>query len=198
MISDNFIAYLKKVENGGKAGWDTDKELWYPHPSPEGGNDTIGYGHKLLNVEVEVAEDGMTDKEIEDLLVEDMYEATRDLEHILNDYFDADYTQLSDSSQEMLADFAFNLGGHGLRKFPKFVNATIDEDIDTMRKEYKRYYTDGNGVKKELEQRNEEFYTLFLAQAATCRDTAPSFNTPTDGNLYVRTAPIEGEVNYGR
>jgi GH24 family phage-related lysozyme (muramidase) len=163
MLSNGFIDYLKKVENGGKIGWDTDKELWYPHPSPEGGNDTIGYGHKLLNVEVEVAEDGMTDKEIEDLLVEDMYEATRDLEHILNDYFDADYTQLSDSSQEMLADFAFNLGGHGLRKFPKFVNATIDEDIDTMRKEYKRYYTDGNGVKKELEQRNKEFYTLFLA-----------------------------------
>jgi hypothetical protein len=32
-----------------------------------------------------------------------------------------------------------------------------------MSQEYKRYYTSGNGVKKELEQRNKEFQTLFLA-----------------------------------
>ena len=163
MLSNGFITYLKKVENGGKIGWDTDKELWYPHPSPEGGNDTIGYGHKLLNIEVEVAEDGMTDKEIEDLLVEDLYEAAKDTDHILKDYFDADYDELSTNSQEMLIDFAFNLGGHGLRKFPKFVNAIINDDVDTMRKEYKRYYTAGSGERKELKQRNDEFYTLFLA-----------------------------------
>ena len=40
MISDNFLDYLKKVENGNKAGWHVSKQVWYPHASPEGGNDT--------------------------------------------------------------------------------------------------------------------------------------------------------------
>ena len=163
MLSDGFIDYLKKVENGGKVGWSADDSLWFPHASPEGGNDTIGYGHKLLNSEVEVAEDGMTDKEIEDLLVEDMRKATIGAESVLKEYFDANYDELSTNSQEMISDFAFNLGGHGLRKFPKFVDAIIEDDIDTMRKEYKRYYTAGSGERRELEQRNEEFYSLFLA-----------------------------------
>ena len=163
MISDSFIDYLKKVENGGKVGWNEDDSLWFPHPSPEGGNDTIGYGHKLLDIEVDQANKGLTDEEVEELLVEDLYEAARDSENILKEYFDANYDELSTNSQEMLVDFAFNLGGHGLRKFPKFVNAIIDDEMDIMRKEYKRYYTAGSGERKELKQRNDEFYTLFLA-----------------------------------
>ena len=67
MISDVFLEYLKKVENGGKTGWSDDDQLWYSHASPEGGNDTIGYGHKLLNSELEQAAKGLTDNEIDDL-----------------------------------------------------------------------------------------------------------------------------------
>ena len=65
MPSDEFIEYLKYVENGGKIGWDEDKQLWFPHRSPEGGNDTIAYGHKLRDAEVEQANKGLTDGEVE-------------------------------------------------------------------------------------------------------------------------------------
>ena len=163
MISNVFIEYLKKVENGSKTGWSNDDELWYSHASPEGGNDTIGYGHKLLNSELDQASKGLTDIEIDGLLVEDMHTAMDSASAVLSQHFNANFDDLCVNSQEMLIDFAYNLGGNGLRKFPKFVNAVIDENIEVMSQEYKRYYTSGNGVKKELEQRNKEFQTLFLA-----------------------------------
>ena len=163
MISDVFIEYLKKVENGGKTGWNNDDELWYSHASPEGGNDTIGYGHKLLNSELEQAAKGLTDIEIDDLLIEDIHKAIDSASTVLSQHFNADFDDLCVNSQEMIIDFAYNLGGNGLRKFPKFVNAVIDDNTEVMLQEYKRYYTSGNGVKKELEQRNKEFQTLFLA-----------------------------------
>ena len=163
MISNVFIEYLKKVENGGKTGWSNDDQLWYSHSSPEGGNDTIGYGHKLLNSELEQAAKGLTDNEIDDLLLEDLHTASNVAYTILSQHFNANFDDLCVNSQEMLIDFAYNLGGNGLRKFPKFVNAVIDDNIEVMSQEYKRYYTSGNGVKKELEQRNKEFQTLFLA-----------------------------------
>ena len=163
MISNVFIEYLKKVENGGKTGWSNDDQLWYSHASPEGGNDTIGYGHKLLNSELEQSAKGLTDNEIDDLLLEDLHTASNVAYTILSQHFNANFDDLCVNSQEMLIDFAYNLGGNGLRKFPKFVNAVIDDNIEVMSQEYKRYYTSGNGVKKELEQRNKEFQTLFLA-----------------------------------
>ena len=55
MLTDQFIDFLKYVENGSKIGWNEEKQLWFPHHSPEGGNDTIAYGHKLLDSEVEMA-----------------------------------------------------------------------------------------------------------------------------------------------
>ena len=64
MPSDKFIEYLKYVENGSKVGWDEDQQLWFPHHSPEGGNDTIAYGHKLRDAEVEQS-NNWKDPEIE-------------------------------------------------------------------------------------------------------------------------------------
>ena len=77
MISDEFLDYIKKVENGGKAGWDEDQGLWFPHPSPEGGNDTIGYGHKLLDDEVALADAGLEDARILEMLFQDLEKAER-------------------------------------------------------------------------------------------------------------------------
>ena len=59
-----FIEYVKLVENGGKVGFDG--ETWFPHPSPEGGNDTIAYGHKLKNDETWMKV-GISDSDAENL-----------------------------------------------------------------------------------------------------------------------------------
>ena len=76
----SFISALMAVENSIKAGR-TQGGLWFPHPSPEGGNDTLGYGHKLTNKEVETGQivvsdgtvinykDGLTDNFVYALFV---------------------------------------------------------------------------------------------------------------------------------
>ncbi len=66
---------------------------------------------------------------------------------------------MSLKQEEMLTEFAFNLGG--LSKFPKFVDSVLRNDLNTMNKEYKRYV--GN---KELTGRNTAFYSRYLTENA--------------------------------
>lgn len=40
---------VKSGETRNRGGWDSVEQRWYPHPSPEGGEDTIAYGLKLYN-----------------------------------------------------------------------------------------------------------------------------------------------------
>ena len=47
-----FVTALKEVENSVKSGYDKATGVWVPHRSLEGGNDTLGYGHKLTDTEV--------------------------------------------------------------------------------------------------------------------------------------------------
>jgi len=161
LIRSEFIEYIKRVENGGKSGFDFNTSSWFPHTSPEGGNDTIGYGHKLRDNEHWMKE-GVSDAYVEDLLFKDIVFAAESASEIVNEYPESDFEFIPQRSQEIFTDFVFNLGGGGFRKFPKLINATLSEDTETMRNEYKRYYRNGYGELKELEQRNSEFYKMFL------------------------------------
>ena len=158
-IRAEFIEYIKRVENGSKDGYNSG--IWSPHASPEGGNDTIGYGHKMRNDE-EWMKAGVPDEQIEKLLLSDIIKAAEDASEVINEYGSGDFEGICQYCQEMFTDFVFNLGPNGLRRFPKFVNATLDHDTKTMIQEYKRYYRDGSGVVKELEHRNQEFANMFL------------------------------------
>jgi len=53
------------------------------------------------------------------------------------------FNGLDQRRKEMLLDFTFNLGG--VSGFPKFKQAVLNNDIETMRKEYKRYYFTPSG-----------------------------------------------------
>ena len=55
----------------------------------------------------------------------------------------------------MLTDYAFN---PGLSKFPEFVKAVVNRDWKKASQEYKRY-----AGTKELTDRNQKFFDLFLA-----------------------------------
>ena len=84
-IRAEFIDYIRRVENGSKVGYDSG--VWSPHPSPEGGNDTIGYGHKMRNDE-EWMKAGVPDEHIENLLLNDIIKAalTDDKEIMTKEY----------------------------------------------------------------------------------------------------------------
>ena len=167
-FSPRLIKYIKKVENAGQKGKRTviidgkPEERWFPHKSPEGGKMTIGYGHKLTanDEQSEKIKQGLTNAEVEYLLIKDLNKAKQTVQRDLHTMEKKGLFKLNkpltQTQQEILIDYAFNLGT--ITGFPKFTTAVINGDIDTMRKEYKRYY--GGGI--ELTGRNSEFRDTFL------------------------------------
>lgn len=161
--SDRFIDFIKKVENeplmvSGKNA---------VHASPEGGLDTVGYGHKLTPEEAKASKvygiplANITPEKAEQILHMDLVKKEQQLSQTLGRRYD----NLPPKNKEMLLDFAFNLGVQGtVEKFPKFTEAVLNNDMETASKEYKRSYTDETGSKKPL-ARNKQFYDTFLQES---------------------------------
>ena len=81
--------------------------------------------------------------------------ASETAKHIINKtYGDGTFEDLPTKSKEMLIDFAFN---GVINKFPQFVDGVINNDVDTMTTQYKRYV---NG--KELTGRNHAFANRYF------------------------------------
>jgi GH24 family phage-related lysozyme (muramidase) len=157
-FSSQFLNYIKQVENGSRMGYRRQFSKWFPHPSPEGGRPTIAYGHKLKPGES--FSNGITQAQAEALLIKDLTEAWYRADTWLQTKHQVRMDQLSQRQQEMLVDYAFNLGSLG--GFPKFVRAVLKNDLHTMRQEYKRTYVTGAGERRELLGRNKAFYSTFL------------------------------------
>jgi GH24 family phage-related lysozyme (muramidase) len=150
-----FVNYIKSVENGNKIGFKNNK--WYPHKSFEGGYPTIGYGHKIKSEEeLRQSSNGLSNSQVESLLRQDLEIAKKNVKSYINKKYKVDL-MLSPEQEQMLIDFAFNLGG--LDKFPKLTDAILRKNWNIVKKEYKRF--SGN---KELKDRNDRFYNTFLAK----------------------------------
>jgi GH24 family phage-related lysozyme (muramidase) len=155
VLSSDFINYIKFVENGQKVGYDKTKKLWFPHKSTEGGLPTIGYGHKIqTNHELEAMKKGISDEDAEKFLKSDLTIANKHVHEYIKNRYKVD-VMLTQKQNEMLTDFAFNLGG--LKKFPKFTDAVLRNRWDIVKHEYIRK---SNG--KDLTGRNKAFYDRFL------------------------------------
>jgi len=146
--SDQYVNYLKSVENGTKEGYKGGK--WYVHTVL--GVPHIGYGHKLGKGEK--YPDGLSDEQVEALLMKDIEGAAIQCSKEI-----PNWAKLSTHQQEMLMDFAFNLGT--TTTFPKFVLAVVNNDKPSMEKEYKRYVII-NGERIELKSRNKAYHSLFM------------------------------------
>jgi GH24 family phage-related lysozyme (muramidase) len=149
VVNSSFVDYIKRVENSGKAGYDKNKKLWFPHKSFEGGSDTIGYGHKIQSGED--FSKGITDAQAEDLLKKDLQKAQDQVKKELGG------RQISQKQMEMFVDFVFNMGT--LKKFPLFTQAALQNDLKGMKDQYKRF---AGG--KELKGRNAAFLQRFLTE----------------------------------
>lgn len=69
-------SYLKEKENSytnPNGGWNEEKGLWFPHRSPEGGTDTIAWGHKITEAEEKAGtfKNGLTAEQAEALFQKD-------------------------------------------------------------------------------------------------------------------------------
>jgi GH24 family phage-related lysozyme (muramidase) len=146
-LDSSFIDYIKTVENDGKVGFDKNRKLWFPHKSVEGGSDTIAYGHKIQKGED--FSNGITDDRANELLKKDLQNAVNQV------YRELGNVNLTKKQLEMFTDFVFNLGT--LKKFPEFTRAALNNDLNNMKLQYKRYAN-----KKPLKGRNAAFFSRFL------------------------------------
>lgn len=167
-VEEKFMMYMMENEN---------PTLWRRgtptrHKSPEGGNDTIGFGHKLTDEEVKTnrvyaysLDKELTIKDCIKILRTDLVRAKITLTQRLETAAEVWLPDLPIRSQLMLLDFEFNLG-NCVDKFPRFTHAVCTGDIAGQRKDYKRYYRDPYDGVREVRFRNESFYETFLTDEA--------------------------------
>ncbi len=169
LVTTDFLNYIKKAENPNFVGWDKTRKRWYPHKDPSGGFN-IGYGHHFQTNEEyqKYAKQGMSNEEVEKLLVDDILKAKKVVQQYIQRRYKVNL-QLSLKQEQMLVDYVFNMGG--LDKFPKMVDAVLRSDKEKMRKEYKRYAKIGGEV-KEIKGRNDQFAAAFMRESELCESRA--------------------------
>jgi len=192
----SFSSQLKSSENSSNKGYDKKKKLWFPFDVGVNEEKNIGWG---INMSTFSDEDkkrmskGVTSEEIEDIFNKRISKHLNKSKEKITE-MGGDWDSLPDNAKLALADFSYNLGS--LNKFPKFTQAIIDNDLETAKKEYKRYYTD-KGVKKEMTSRNKDIYEMIFENAkgdgkiykkggtyvTPTQDTNQKL-TPSESNLY--------------
>jgi GH24 family phage-related lysozyme (muramidase) len=159
-ITNDFVNYIKKVENGIKKNFSNGKWTPYVDYIDDSGKKiySIAYGHKVSSSD-NVAElmRGISDQRATELLKKDIENAKSKV----NAYLTKNRlpTNLSQKQWEMLIDYAFNLGG--VEKFPEMTKAVVHQDMPKAKREYKRSKTT-DGKKSELVGRNTAYYNRYL------------------------------------
>jgi hypothetical protein len=159
LYSEGFLNYVKKAENAPLflSGTNATRQK-----SPEGGLDTIGYGHKLTEEEIASGKvygydiNNLNKNQANTILIRDLEEKNK----ILNNKLGTAYTDLDPKRKQMLLDIQFNVRD-GIDSFPKFTEAVLNNDTDTMKKEYKRYFKNKQDKYVEL-ARNKQFSSFFF------------------------------------
>lgn len=191
--SNEFLNYLMEQEHGAFLRG----EAPALHESPEGGNPTVGFGHKLTDKELEEGKVygfdiyTMTPEQAREVMMKDLEKHEESLKNELGDDFD----KLDQRRKEMLLDFQYNLGS-AKRVFPTFTQAVIDNDVETMNEEYKRFYRTPAGDMRELRSRNNAFAATFLPTAEGVREfpEVPEEPGTLDFNLPpVQEMPVQSE-----
>ena len=101
LYSEGFLNYIKKAENAPLFFSGTNATR---HKSPEGGLDTIGYGHKLTAEEIESGKvygydiDTLNKNQANTILLRDLEEKNK----ILNNKLGTAYTELDPKRKQML------------------------------------------------------------------------------------------------
>jgi GH24 family phage-related lysozyme (muramidase) len=177
--------FIKKQENPGL-------RHGIRHKSPEGGTDTIGYGHKLTPEESKSGEvygikiKDMTPEDAEVVLRKDVQRHAAKAAKKFEEKYDESWDDLSDAQRHLFVDYEYNLGSW--QKFPKFFDAVVNEDVPGMVSQYKRMYTTPDGETKEIEARNKATHMHILENFAVEKPEQPQRQQWTDSPT-VPTAP---------
>ena len=160
-----FLDVLKQEENGNKVGYDG--MYWSPHASPEGGKDTIGYGHKILTDIVRVGGkefnlkyDRLTESDTNKLLVQDIALAEKKASQqftTLDPMKGTRWRDLPLTYKTILTEIVFNTKGglikNGKSAWPSLIKGMENQNHPTILKEIMRGFTNAKGVVKPLTKR---------------------------------------------
>jgi len=168
--ADDKKKYTKIIEVKGE------KQLMWvkPQKSPEGGTSTILYGHKLPAGEDKVLESvlGYSQSQIKKDMFVTLFITDSDAHRVLEkDLKTAEDTvaekikkmgrkmdDLNVKQRALLVEKVFNSGS--LDIWPKYTEAVLNEKYDIAAQECTSFYKDVNGVKHEMERRNNALKDL--------------------------------------
>ena len=148
-----YIPKLAKLENDIGAGLSGGR--YFPHSSLEGGEDTIGFGHKIgadpgIDKDYDFSK-GLSADQAMELLTRDTLEAyRRAFNAYKKEYSVGEWNKLSNKAKVALTDISFNTGN--IEDYKAAFKSGNVEDIKSAIRE--RGYS-AEGVKSKLSGRNE-------------------------------------------
>ena len=175
---ENYKNWVKQRETKGV---EPNDGVFKPYKSLEGGNDTIGYGHKLTDDEIRqgVYNKGITKQQAEDLLTKDImlhYNSAADK------YGSDKFHQLPLKQQWLLTDYDYSGTSNTHPKFMDAVHKYNDTPhipfVDDSENPMKKYFSEiiGNEYGRNLKKGNK-YFPLLDRNTATMNDyIKPSFN----------------------
>ena len=196
VYTTEFLEMLKKWENGIKSGWDENKKRWYPHPSPEGGLKTIGYGHKCKTSQEQsdFERTGLSETEAVALLKSDLAGAAKKAEALV-----PKFTSLPDAVKQALVNAAYRGEIKSDHKTVKLMNqgkwkAAADEYLQNA--EYKQ--TKSDSIRNRMDWNHEQFLKLAKGNKSNNKDAnidnskligKTIYPTKKNGSANVRSEP---------
>lgn len=158
-ITDAFKNFIKKWENSKTyppGGWKPDKQRWFPHKSPEGGNPTIAFGHKLTDREVASGrfKNGLTDEEALRLFEKDLRGAEQTARSLI-----PNYEKLPISTKQGLINSCYR-GELGSKKSPKTLKLMRAGKWKKAAVEYldhEEYKDGGDNIRSRMQWNSRQF-----------------------------------------
>jgi len=165
----NFNDAMKTAENGIKSGFNNDTGVWSPHKSPEGGEHTLAYGHKLSAKEVkqgyiEVDGENYSFREGQNQITEDIadkiYQADKNkaVDKLTKNW--KGFDKLPQNMQQVLTNIQFNVKGSvTATSWPKLSKAIESGDTEAIKKEMLTSYKKAGSTEfTELEGRRDTIF----------------------------------------
>lgn len=150
-INNKFIEYWKSAENNKNykfSGWDKEKNLWFRHASPEGGDPTIAYGIKLTKGYLQSDEMklmdldklkngtiGITDQTAINEIIIRANMAIKDIAKIINKrHGSGSFEKINEKYKYALVDIYLNTGGGNFKKdrWKPFIQYAVNNDLQGM------------------------------------------------------------------
>lgn len=171
---------LKTVRSRSKDG-----KYYYPYPSYEGGDDTIGPGFKLNDTsdftKSVKAKGKATRKQIDVELNRRMAKAYNDVRDIYSEKYGIDdFNTLPQPIVNLMSNLAYRVGRTGFRQYKKLLKGANERNIDSIIKEY----TTGN------KRRDKSELEIFKTNSSNDYDMIrnklfSNFNTDDNPDNYV-------------